>query len=127
MSQVGSLLARRGVRILCSGENYLPVPLITSARSAGGEVMVVADSDIAVPPALRGVAIERLAEPDDRIARIAELADGFVGLPGSLSSAAGLYRSWAASGGGGSGKPVILLNRNRAFEVMRGMSADVLS
>ena len=32
-----------------------------------------------------------------------------------------------AAGAGKSHKPVVLLNRNRAFEVMRGMSQDVLS
>ncbi|HEY9012721.1 MAG TPA: hypothetical protein VIN06_17065, partial [Devosia sp.] len=31
------------------------------------------------------------------------------------------------AGAGASHKPVVLLNRNRAFEVVRGMSADVLS
>ena len=31
------------------------------------------------------------------------------------------------AGAGAAGKPVILLNRNRAFEPMRGMVADVVS
>jgi hypothetical protein len=51
----------------------------------------------------------------------------FVGLPGSLASASELYKTWVRAGGGASGKPVVLLNRNRAFEVMRGLAADVLS
>jgi predicted Rossmann-fold nucleotide-binding protein len=130
MSQVGAILARRGVRIIClcvaDGSN-LPVPLITSARSSGGEVLLVAGSGIVVPPALKTMAIETIDSADDRIARVAKLADAFVGLPGSLASMAGLYRSWVAAGAGPGGKPVVLLNRNRAFEVVRGMSADVLS
>ncbi len=101
MSQVGGILARRGARLVClclaEGRN-LPVPLITSARSSGGDVLLVAGSDVTVPPALRSIAIETIDAPEDRIARVAGLADGFVGLPGSLASSAGLYRTWAAAG-----------------------------
>lgn len=128
MTQAGAIIARRGARIICLAEDRIvPVPLITSARSSGGDVLVIADEETKLPVALGSVQIERIAEPEARIARMAELADGYLGLPGSLASAASLYRSWVAAGAGPSGKPVILLNRNRAFEVMRGMSADVLS
>lgn len=128
MSQAGAILARRGARIICLVEgNVLPVPLITSARSAGGEVLLVGDGEATLPPALAGLPVEHVAEPDARVARVAALAAAFVGLPGSLASAAGLYRTWVAAGAGASHKPVVLLNRNRAFEVVRGMSADVLS
>lgn len=128
MSQAGSLLARRGVRIVTLAQDgTVAVPLVTSARAAGGEVLIVADEVVRVPAALASVPIERLGETEQRLARVAALADGFVGLPGSLASVGDLYRSWVRAGGGGAGKPVILLNRNRAFEVMRGMAADVLS
>ena len=128
MSQAGALLARRGARIVCLVEGAcVPVPLITAARSSGGEVRLVGDSQAALPPALAGLPVTHLDEPEARIARVAELADAFVGLPGSLSSATNLYRSWVAAGAGKSHKPVVLLNRNRAFEVLRGMSQDVLS
>lgn len=128
MSQVGAIFARRGARIVCLAEaGALPVPLITSARSSGGEVLMIGDGLVSVPSALAAVPIEHIAEAEARIARIAALADGFVGLPGSLASSAGLYRAWVAAGAGPGRKPVVLLNRNRAFEVVRGMSADVLS
>lgn len=128
MSQAGSLLARRGARIICLCEQEaIAVPLITSARAAGGEVLIIAGEDLKVPAALAEVPIERLADREARLARIAELATAFVGLPGSLASASSLYSVWVRSGGGEGGKPVVLLNRNRAFEVMRGMAADVLS
>jgi hypothetical protein len=58
---------------------------------------------------------------------VVALADGFIGLPGSLASAASLYGVWVAAGAAGGRKPVVLLNRNRAFEVMRGFTADVVS
>lgn len=128
MSQAGNLLARRGARVVClADEGSLPVPLITSARAAGGEVLLIADAGVTLPPALANLPLERLADPEEQLARLAELANLFLGLPGSLASAARLYRSWVRAGAGGSGKPVVLLNRNRAFEVMRGMAADVLS
>jgi hypothetical protein len=128
MSLAGGLIARHGARIVCLAEgDSLAVPLITSARAAGGDVLIVADETVRVPEALSGVPIERLAETEARLRRVAGLADLFVGLPGSLNSAGDLYSSWVRAGGGASGKPVVLLNRNRAFEVMRGMAADVLS
>jgi predicted Rossmann-fold nucleotide-binding protein len=128
MSLAGSLFARRGARIVSLAEgNTLAVPLITSARAAGGEVLIIADDTIQLPPGLDGVPVERLPEAEARLDRMANLADVFVGLPGSLASASELYKSWVRAGGGASGKPVVLLNRNRAFEVMRGLAADVLS
>ena len=128
MSQAGTLLARRGAAIVCLAEkDAIAVPLITSARAAGGVVRIIADDELKVPAALSGVPIERLGERAARVARMAELANVFVGLPGSLASASALYSSWVSAGGGSGGKPVVLLNRNRAFEVLRGFSADVLS
>lgn len=128
MSQAGAILARRGARLICLAEaGALPVPLITGARSSGGVVQLIGDAGTALPTALVQLPIERIDDPAARLARIATLADGFVGLPGSLASASQLYRTWVAAGAGPSHKPVILLNRNRAFEVIRGLSQDVLS
>lgn len=128
MSQVGAMLARRQARIVCLAEgDNLPVPLISGARTSGGHVLLIGDMTVALPPALANLSIERIEAPEERLARVAALADGFVGLPGSLLSAANLYRAWVAAGGGPSHKPVVLLNRNRAFEVIRGLSQDVLS
>jgi predicted Rossmann-fold nucleotide-binding protein len=128
MSQAGGLIARHGARIVSlAQEGALAVPLITSARAAGGDVLIVADDSVPLPEAMANVAIERYAEGEERLRRVATMADIFVGLPGSLQSAGDLYTCWVRAGAGGSGKPVVLLNRNRAFEVMRGMAADVLS
>lgn len=128
MSLAGSLIARRRARLVClAHDRVVAVPIITSARAAGGEVLVIADETTGLPPALASVAVERFADDEERLRRVAGLADLFVGLPGSLASAADLYRTWVRAGAGAAGKPVVLLNRNRAFEVMRGMAADVLS
>jgi hypothetical protein len=128
MTQAGTILARHGARLICLADETLDaIPLITSARAAGGEVLIVADADFVAPPALSDVPVERIDDPEARIRRVGELAQVFVGLPGSLASAAALYRTWVRAGAGASNKPVVLLNHHRAFEAMRGMATDVLS
>ncbi len=128
MSEAGTILARHGARIVCLADGALEaIPLITAARAAGGEVLLLVDDGFAAPPALADVPMERIDDPEARLKRMGELAQVFVGLPGSVASAAALYRTWARAGAGAGGKPVVLLNKNRAFEVMRGMAADILS
>jgi len=128
MSEAGTILARHGARIVCLADGALEaIPLITAARAAGGEVLLLVDEGFVAPPALADVAVERIEDPEARLKRMGELAEVFVGLPGSLASTAMLYRTWARAGAGASGKPVVLLNKHRAFEAMRGMAADILS
>lgn len=128
MSQAGSFLARKGARIVClAEEDAVPVPLITSARTAGGEVTLIADAEYAEPSALAGVNVEHLASAADRLARLAALSHLYLALPGSLASATSLYRTWVKGGGGVGRKPVVFLDRNGAFKVLRGYASDVLS
>lgn len=128
MAQAGNYFARRGARVVCLADgDVIPVPLITSARTSGGEVMVIGGPGLMLPSALGAVPVETFASPKERMARVAELAGAFVGLPGSLASASSLYATWVQAGGGAGGKPVVLFNRNNAFEVLRGFAADVLS
>jgi predicted Rossmann-fold nucleotide-binding protein len=128
MSQTGSFLARKGARLVCLAEDgVVPVPLVTSARTAGGEVTVIADAAYAEPPAFAGVTVEHLPDAADRLARLAALAQIYVVLPGSLASATSLYRTWVKGGGGAGRKPVVFFDRNGAFKVLRGYAGDVLS
>jgi predicted Rossmann-fold nucleotide-binding protein len=128
MSQAGTYLARKGARIVCLAEGgVIPVPLITAARAAGGEVMIVADATIVLPPALGGVPMEVVADRTERMGRIATLADAYVALPGSLATASSLFGAWAAGRALGRLCPVVMLNRHRAYDVLRGFAADVLS
>ena len=128
MTQAGSYFAKRGASIVVLAENgIIPVPLITAARAAGGQVQIIGDATIVLPPALRDVTLEILANREERLTRIAQLAQGFVALPGSLASATALFGAWAAAKAQNRSVPVVMLNRHRAFEVMRGYSADVLS
>ncbi|MEO6394471.1 MAG: hypothetical protein ABIO40_00995 [Devosia sp.] len=128
MSQAGSYFARKGARLVCLGdEETLPVPLLTSARAAGGEVTIIADSAFRGPASLSGIAVERLDGVEQRLSRMALLSNLYVALPGSLASASGLFMTWVRGGGGGGGKPVIFYDRNGAFRVLRGYTADIIA
>ncbi len=129
MSQVGSFLARKGARLVCLADdkNDVPVPLITSARTAGGEVTLLAGDDYAEPNALAGVTVEHLPDREARLARLAKLSMLYVALPGSLASATSLYLTWVRGGGGPGRKPVVFFDRNGAFKVVRGYAADIIS
>lgn len=129
MSQAGSYLARKGARLACVVDRAddVPVPLLTSARTAGGTVTLIADESFSEPSYLSGVTVEHIATPEARRARLADMSTLYVALPGSLSSAISLYRTWAAGGGGAGRKPVVFLDRNGAFRVVRGYAADVIS
>lgn len=124
MSEVGRLFARKGARIQClAEEGIIPVPLITAARTAGGAVEVVADASIVLPLALSEVPITVLPDVTERRAYVAGSSVAFVALPGSLASVTSLFGVWSA----GTAKPVVMLNRHRAYEVIRGFAADVLA
>ncbi|HVX80494.1 MAG: hypothetical protein ACTHOR_04680 [Devosia sp.] len=128
MSQVGSYFARRGARILCLSEGKsVAIPLVTSARANGGDVLVLGDEEFSLPRALASIPLETFSDDEARLARLAALADVFVGLPGSLASITSLYFTWLKAAEGEGRKPVVLYNRNNAFEVLRGYSADILS
>ena len=128
MVQAGGYFARHGADIIVIDDDLmLPVPLITAARAGGGQVTIIGGPTTQLPLALSEVQLERLDTKEERIARMAELAQVFVGLPGSLQSVASLYAVWARAGAGAGGKGVALLNRNRAFEVLRGLAVDVVA
>src|SRR5690349_20250250 len=107
MSQVGSFLARKGARLVCLGDDNVPVPLVTSARTAGGEVTLVATADYDEPNALEGVTVEHVPTREARLARLAALSHLYLALPGSLASASSLYLTWVRGGGGPGKKPVV--------------------
>jgi len=125
MSSTGSYFARHGARLVTLGEaGTLPLPAIRSARAAGGEVRILADDGFQVPKALANVPVDRVPEREARLKNLAGLADCYVALPGSIETVSSLF---AATMGLGIRKPVVLLNHHRAYEVMRGLAADVLS
>jgi hypothetical protein len=127
MSQVGTFLGRKGARIVCLGDDDVPVPLITSARTAGGDVTLIASADYSEPPAFEGVTVEHVPDREARLQRLAVLSQIYLALPGSLASASSLYLTWARGGGGAGRKPVVFYDHHDAFKVVRGYAADVIS
>ncbi len=128
MSQVGSFLARKGARLVCLAEDgEVPVPLVTSARTAGGEVTLITAEDYTEPSAFEGVVIEHIPDREARLARLAKLSTLYIALPGSLASATSLYLTWVRGGGGPGRKPVVFFDHHDAFKVVRGYAADVIS
>ena len=101
MSQVGTYFARKGARLVCLAEGRsVAIPLVTSARANGGEILVISDGEFSLPRALSEIPLERLDGAEDRFARVSTLADVFVGLPGSLASISNLYFAWLKAANG---------------------------
>ncbi len=125
MMQVGSFLASKKVDFICLAQNgVLCTPLITSARSAGANIKIISDDEFIIPKNLNDIELERIGQEQDRFKRIGELSDVFVGLPGSLLSAKFLFEVWSANQ---REIPVMLLNKNKSFEFMRGFMQDIVS
>lgn len=128
MSQVGSFLARKGARLVClADEGVVPVPLVTSARTAGGEVTLITADDYSEPSAFEGVSVEHLPQREARLARLAAVSNLYLALPGSLASATSLYLTWARGGGGAGRKPVVFYDHHDAFKVVRGYAGDIVA
>ncbi len=124
MSETGRIFGRKGGRLLCVAEDgVIPVPLITAARMAGGDVEILADASIVLPPALAGVPMAVIEDRAERLAVLGQRANVIVGLPGSIASAASMFSAWAQT----PELPVLMLNRHRAFEAIRGFAVDVLA
>ncbi len=128
MSQVGSFLARKGARLVCLADGgAVPVPLLTSARTAGGTVTLVTAEDYSEPSAFEGVTVEHVPDREARLARVAALSQIYLALPGSLASATSLYLSWVRGGGGAGRKPVVFFDHHDAFKVVRGYASDIIA
>lgn len=128
LSAAGTLFGEVGVRIVClSASGAYCRPLVVAARAAGAEVTIISDGELDAGELAAGVHVEVIAEEDARFLHISETVDAFVGFPAGIATVRALFNVWVLAGGGSSGKPVALLNRNRAYEVMRGYAMDVLS
>jgi len=127
LTAAGTLFARKDVHIVCLLEDGVYCrPLVKAALAAGGAVTLLSDGDDTATLA-RGCTVERWPEEEQRFERMAELADAIVGLPAGMPAVRAMFNVWLAGGGGASGKPIALLNRNRAYEALRGFFVDVVT
>jgi len=125
MSQTGNILAKQKAKIIALvQDDLLPLPLLTSARLAGADIELICDKEIDLPTALKDIDKTIIEDTAERHKALAQVADCFIGLPGSLASATGFFLTVADLG---ASKPMVFLNKNRAFEILRGISVDVLA
>ncbi|MCF6325789.1 MAG: hypothetical protein L3J21_00700 [Devosiaceae bacterium] len=125
MSQVGNILAKQKARIICLAQkDLLPLPLLTSAHLADADIELVCDKEIDLPASLKDIDKTIIENPAERHKALAQAADCFIGLPGSLASATSFFLTIADLG---ASKPMVFLNKNRAYEILRGISVDVFA
>ena len=110
---LGVLLAKRGMRLIYGGgKTGLMGSLAEGALAAGGEVIGVIIPSMNTP-ALAHDGLTRMDVPPDmhaRKARMHELADGYIALPGGFGTFDELFETVTWSQTGAHEKPVGLLN-----------------
>ena len=111
----GALLARRGVRLVYGGGRVgLMGALADGALHAGGDVVgVMPHSLVGREIAHQGLTqLHVVSSMHERKARMAELSDGFVALPGGLGTLEELFEVWTWGQLGLHAKPYGLLDSN---------------
>ncbi|MFE0028055.1 TIGR00730 family Rossman fold protein [Amycolatopsis sp. NPDC059021] len=110
---LGKLLAQRGIGLVYGGASVGTMGVVAdAAMAAGGEVIGV------IPQALRKVEITHegltelhvVADMHERKAKMAELSDGFLALPGGAGTLEELFEVWTWAQLGLHGKPIGLVD-----------------
>lgn len=110
---LGKLLAQRGLGLVYGGASVGTMGAVADAAlAAGGEVIGV------IPEALSGVEIAHaglselhvVADMHERKAKMAELSDGFLALPGGAGTLEELFEVWTWAQLGIHGKPLGLVD-----------------
>lgn len=124
--QVGSAIAKHGAHLVCVARNgQWPRALVDSAFASGGKVTIMVGST-SIPSGIpQGVTVRHWHSDIEAGKASVQEAEAILGLPGGIDNAAALYSAWTQAGGAQSQRPVGLLNRDRAFEVVRGFVADI--
>ncbi|MGE5248867.1 MAG: TIGR00730 family Rossman fold protein [Bacteroidota bacterium] len=116
--QLGETLARRGIRLVCGGGGTgLMGAMADGALEAGGEVVGVITLGMNTP-ALAHSSLTRMdvtADMHARKARMHELSDGYIALPGGFGTFDELFETLTWGQIGAHAKPVGLLNARNYF------------
>jgi len=116
--QMGVALAKRGLRLIFGGgKTGLMGAVADGALSAGGEVIGVIIPSMNTP-ALAHTSLTRMEvtpEMRSRKARMHELSDGFIALPGGFGTWDELFETITTSQTGEHEKPVGLLNTKNYY------------
>ena len=126
----GRLIAERGIGLVYGGGTIGLMGMIAdAATAAGGEVIGV------IPEALRArehdhrgiTELHVVTTMHERKAKMAELADGFVALPGGIGTFEELFEVWTWAQLGYHDKPCGLLNVNGFYDAMSGFIDHVVA
>jgi uncharacterized protein (TIGR00730 family) len=117
--QMGKLLAQKGIRLVYGGgKTGLMGAVANGAVEAGGEVIGVIIPSMNTP-ALAHIRLTRMDVTPDmhgRKARMHELADGYIALPGGFGTWDELFETVTWSQTGAHEKPVGLLNVRNYYD-----------
>lgn len=117
--ELGLILARRGIRLVFGGgKTGLMGEAANGALSAGGEVIGVIIPSMNTP-ALAHTGLTRMDVAQDmhrRKARMHELADGYIALPGGFGTLDELFETLTWGQTGAHEKPVGLLNVRNYYD-----------
>lgn len=116
---LASWLAQQGIAVVYGGgRNGLMGVIADAALEAGGEVIgVMPDNMYIRETAHQGLTrLEHADSMHDRKARMADLADAFIALPGGIGTLDELIEIWCWSGIGDHDKPVICFDINEFWQ-----------
>lgn len=109
--QLGECIAKQGRTLIYGGGNKGLMGVIANAvLNNGGEVIgIIPERLVQAETAHRGITrLEIVANMHERKARMAELADGFIAMPGGTGTVEEMFEVWTAAQIGYHTKPVAL-------------------
>jgi uncharacterized protein (TIGR00730 family) len=128
--EVGGMLARRGAALVYGGGSVgLMGALADAVLEAGGRAIGVipqplVDREVAHPGLTELYIVKNLHQ---RKARMAELADAFLTLPGGIGTMEELFEVWSWGKLGLHSKPCGLLNVNGYFDSLRTLADQMVT
>ncbi len=121
--RVGVALARGGIRLVYGGAHVgLMGRIANAALGAGGEVVGVMPTVLVEKEVAHSglTELHQVASMHERKALMADLADGFISLPGGAGTMEEAFEVWTWAQLGIHAKPVAFLNVNGYFDKLIG-------
>lgn len=115
---LGDLLSARSLNLVYGGSNIGLMGIVSAAvRDGGSRVTGVIPERIADNvPGQKGIELEVVPGMHERKARMYELADGFISLPGGIGTLEETFEAWTWNQLGYFAKPLALLNVNGFYD-----------
>ena len=114
---LGDLLAEHGYGLIYGGSNIgLMGKVSATVRDAGGAVTgIIPERIAAYVEEQKGISLEVVPGMHERKARMYELSDGFIAMPGGIGTLEEIFEAWTWNQLGYHSKPVALLNTKGYF------------